>query len=231
MGIRQYKKPEATRSDKYKKLVESRAKKQQSKSRKKRSQTKADIHSEWGDRGTVGQKEAMKKYIAADNKRLAEMAKIDSNKKEDLDLLKVHGKDAPRSKSFLTPSRKKKGGRIKGKPVNGITRAGKPVNGIKGTKVAKADWMKGLTADQIKQILGAPTADPSGVVRHSKKKTKKPTKVRKAKGGGMTGEGLYPAEEARSGTMSQARRKKYMKKGGKITYRMTGGQVVDAGYD
>ena len=126
---------------------------------------------------------------------------------------------------------KKKGGPIKGKPVNGITRAGKPVNGIKGTKVAKADWMKGLTAEQIKQILGAPTADPSGVVRHSKKKTKKPTKVRKAKGGGMTGEGLYPAEEARSGTMSQARRKKYMKKGGKITYRMTGGQVVDAGYD
>ena len=51
------------------------------------------------------------------------------------------------------------------------------------------------------------------------------------KGGGMTGEGLYPAEEARSGTMSQVRRKKYMKKGGKITYRMTGGQVVDAGYD
>ena len=51
------------------------------------------------------------------------------------------------------------------------------------------------------------------------------------KGGGMTGEGLYPAEEARSGTMSQAKRKKYMKKGGKITYRMTGGQVVAASYD
>ena len=56
-------------------------------------------------------------------------------------------------------------------------------------------------------------------------------KYNKKKGGGMTGEGLYPAEEARSGTMSQVRRKKYMKKGGKITYRMTGGQVVDAGYD
>ena len=52
------------------------------------------------------------------------------------------------------------------------------------------------------------------------------------KGGGMTGEDLYPAEEARSGTMSQAKRKKYMKKGGKvITYKMTGGQVVAAGYD
>ena len=130
------------------------------------------------------------------------------------------------------PIKKKKGGPIKGKPVNGITRAGKPVNGIKGTKVAKAGWMSGLTSEQIKQILGAPTADPSGVVRHSKKKKKKPTKVRKANRGGMTGEGLYPAEEARSGTMSQVRRKKYMKKGGKvISYKMTGGQVVGAGYD
>ena len=57
-------------------------------------------------------------------------------------------------------------------------------------------------------------------------------KYNKKKFGGMTGEGLYPAEEARSGTMSQAKRKKYMKKGGKvITYKMTGGQVVGAGYD
>jgi hypothetical protein len=57
-------------------------------------------------------------------------------------------------------------------------------------------------------------------------------KYNKKKGGGMTGEGLYPAEEARSGIMSQVRRKKYMKKGGKvISYKMTGGQVVGAGYD
>ena len=62
-----------------------------------------------------------------------------------------------------------------------------------------------------------------------KKKTSK-KKVKKA-GGGMTGVGLYPAEMARAGTMSQAKRKRYMKKGGKITYRMTGGQVVDHGYD
>jgi hypothetical protein len=55
-------------------------------------------------------------------------------------------------------------------------------------------------------------------------------KVKKA-GGGMTGVGLYPAEMARAGTMSQARRKRYMKKGGKITYKMTGGQVVSHSYD
>jgi len=60
----------------------------------------------------------------------------------------------------------------------------------------------------------------------------KPEKPIKPKAhGGMTHQGLYPAEEARSGTMSQTKRKKYMKKGGVITYRMTGGQVVDAGYD
>ena len=58
----------------------------------------------------------------------------------------------------------------------------------------------------------------------------KEKKVKKA-GGGMTGVGLYPAEMARAGTMSQAKRKRYMKKGGGITYKMTGGQVVAHGYD
>jgi len=40
--------------------------------------------------------------------------------------------------------------------------------------------------------------------------------VVKKRGGGMTRQGLYPAEEARSGTMSEAKRKKYMNKGGII---------------
>ena len=59
---------------------------------------------------------------------------------------------------------------------------------------------------------------------------KKKKKVKKA-GGGMTGVGLYPAEMARAGTMSQAKRKRYMKKGGGISYKMSGGQVVSHGYD
>ena len=60
---------------------------------------------------------------------------------------------------------------------------------------------------------------------------KKSGGVVKKAGGGMTRQGLYPAEMARAGTMSQARRKRYMKKGGGISYKMTGGQVVDHGYD
>ena len=59
---------------------------------------------------------------------------------------------------------------------------------------------------------------------------KKKKKVKRA-GGGMTGVGLYPAEMARAGTMSQAKRKRYMKKGGGISYKMSGGQVVSHGYD
>ena len=47
-----------------------------------------------------------------------------------------------------------------------------------------------------------------------KKKTSK-KKVKKA-GGGMTRVGLSPAEMARAGTMSQAKRKRYMKNGGKV---------------
>ena len=44
-------------------------------------------------------------------------------------------------------------------------------------------------------------------------------------GGGMTRQGLSPAEEARSGTMSQAKRKRYMNKGGKVSYRNIGGVI------
>jgi len=45
------------------------------------------------------------------------------------------------------------------------------------------------------------------------------------RGGGMTRQGLYPAEEARSGTMSEDERRRYMtmgKKGGGIVYRNMG---------
>jgi hypothetical protein len=90
----------------------------------------------------------------------------------------------------------------------------------KPPKVKKPAWMKGLSEDEIKSILGGP--HPSGERRV---KTKKSSKVRKAKaggvvkkaGGGMTRQGLYPAEEARSGTMSEAKRKRYMKKGGSLS--------------
>ena len=49
--------------------------------------------------------------------------------------------------------------------------------------------------------------------------------VKKA-GGGMTRQGLYPAEEARSGTMSQAKRKRYMKSGG-VVKRAGGGKAYN----
>ena len=51
-----------------------------------------------------------------------------------------------------------------------------------------------------------------------------PKKVNK-RGGGMTRQGLYPAEESRSGTMSEDERRRYMtmgKKGGGIVYRNMG---------
>ena len=68
-----------------------------------------------------------------------------------------------------------------------------------------------------------------GTAKKKKKTSKK--KVKELAGGGMTGVGLYPAEMARAGTMPQGRRKRYMKKGGGITYKMSGGQVVSHGYD
>ena len=74
-------------------------------------------------------------------------------------------------------------------------------------------------------------AKPKSILEGYKETKQKYSDIIDFKKGGMTGAGLYPAEMARSGTMSQAKRKKYMKKGGKITYRMTGGQVVSNGYD
>jgi hypothetical protein len=44
--------------------------------------------------------------------------------------------------------------------------------------------------------------------------------------GGMSHVGLSPAEEARAGTMSQVKRRRYMKKGGTV-YRKLGGKVTN----
>jgi len=115
-------------------------------------------------------------------------------------VLERHQKMKPRG-VIKKPTKKAKGGEITYKKKGGPIK-GKPVNGIKGKKVAQADWMKGLSQKEIDQILGKPLRDASGVKHSQKKKKKKPTKVRKAKVGGKV-----------------------------ITYRMTGGQVVDSGYD
>tara|TARA_R110000824_G_scaffold139720_1_gene305063 strand:+ start:78 stop:1013 length:936 start_codon:yes stop_codon:yes gene_type:complete len=69
-----------------------------------------------------------------------------------------------------------------GGPTNPISTQGS--YGGKKKVVAKADWMQGLTPNQIKQILGGPTTDSSGVTRHSKRKTTGKKKVVKAKAGG-----------------------------------------------
>ena len=53
---------------------------------------------------------------------------------------------------------------------------------------------------------------------------KKASKVVKKAGGGMTKVGLSPAEMARAGTMSEAKRRRYAKKGGTVN-RRGGGQI------
>ena len=88
----------------------------------------------------------------------------------------------------------------------------------KGKQIASADWMQGLTNEEIKQILGSPPTDKEGVTRHTKRKKNKPHKkkvsIKTAKAGGqMSDVGLSPAEESRSGTMSEAKRKKYQRGG------------------
>ena len=56
----------------------------------------------------------------------------------------------------------------------------KPIStqGSYGGKKKVANWMRGLTPNQIQEILGGPITDSSGVTRHSKKK---PIKKKKKK--------------------------------------------------
>ena len=65
-----------------------------------------------------------------------------------------------------------------------------------------ADYTKGIDEKFSKKV------------REQNKKAQ--GKTIKKRGGGMTRVALSPAEEARSGTMSEAQRKRYMKKGGKV---------------
>ena len=55
----------------------------------------------------------------------------------------------------------------------------------KKQQMAAADWMQGLSQKEINDILGKPSPDKEGVVRHSNKKTT--TKTRAAKSGGSIG--------------------------------------------
>ena len=106
-------------------------------------------------------------------------------------------------------------------------------------KVFKARGMAAVspksTSKEARKALGlkkkTPKAKPKSILEGYKETKQKYSDIIDFKKGGMTGAGLYPAEMARAGTMSQARRKRYMKKGGSISYKMTGGQVVSHGYD
>ena len=104
----------------------------------------------------------------------------------------------------------------------------KPIN--KKTVASKKPTGKKITPAQQKVINQA-----APVIEKIKKGYKKGSPVKFApkpekpiipkRGGGMTRQGLYPAEESRSGTMSEDERKRYMtmgKKGGGIVYRNMG---------
>ena len=100
-------------------------------------------------------------------------------------------------------------------------------------KVFKARGMAAIAPKSTPKGIKkkTPKAKPKSILEGYKETKQKHSDIIDFKKGGMTGAGLYPAEMARSGTMSQAKRKKNMKKGGSISYKMTGGQVVSHGYD
>ena len=139
-------------------------------------------------------------------------------------------------------------GRKHGGPTNPISTKGS-YGGKK--KVAKADWMQGLSPAQIQEILGGPTKDASGVTRHSKKKTKKKKKVVKAKKGTgkktvyktrqydasgkpiTTRKSASPYKTRQTGipdpaaSMRSSVRSQGKKGGGKVLYRSIGGSMLN----
>jgi len=119
-----------------------------------------------------------------------------------------------------------------------LTKGAKNAERLKGSKskfykVFKKLGMRAVapksTSKKASKALGLKKT--KAILEGYKETKQKHSDIIDFKKGGMTGAGLYPAEMARSGTMSQAKRKKNMKKGGSISYKMTGGQVVSHGYD
>ena len=138
--------------------------------------------------------------------------KFDWEPKEPTPAQKKKGKLAAKLKSLLkdgliTPEegeRALKRGSLEGLKVKKIK-----------AKKKKSDtsWMSGLSSDEIKSILGITTVDPITGIRGHRKKG---GQVLQKRHGGMTRVGLSPAEEARAGTMSEAKRARYMQGGGPI---------------
>ena len=146
-------------------------------------------------------------------------------------------KSKTRAQQIYAASKRKGGPGTKGRSVQTLEGPEATRIGKKTVKPGKLKTLMGIRPSEPKRVYipeagyiekqrtgeGGEEAYPEGQEFFLKQ-------AKKA-GGGMTGVGLYPAEMARAGTMSQAKRKRYMKKGGGITYKMTGGQVVAHGYD
>ena len=125
----------------------------------------------------------------------------------------------------LSPAKEARAGtmsqadRLRRRATGGSTKGSKPISttGSYGGKKQLASWTSGLSADQIREILGITTRDPKTGIRSKLKTPKKKKKVIKAqyggkvvskRNGGMTRVGLSPAEEARAGTLSEAARRR-----------------------
>ena len=144
----------------------------------------AQIKKEMDSKGkTLTRKQNQVKEYKKKADSLTGVAKIKyiAENRDRIKLLKASIQDMKRRD--ITP--KRGGGKVSYRAKGGksmpISTTGK--HGGKKQMAAMPGWMKGLSDKEIKQILGAPTTDSSGVTRHSKKATKKGKTV-KAKGGG-----------------------------------------------
>ena len=175
-------------------------------------------------------------------KEQAELKRLDKINEDDFDRANKKAAfsrgEKGRKARLQAPLRRKQGG-----PTNPISTKGS-YGGKK--KVAKADWMQGLSPAQIQEILGGPTKDASGVTRHSKKKTKKKKKVVKAKKGTgkktvydtsgkpiTTRKSASPYKTKQTGipdpaaSMRSSVRSQGKKGGGKVLYRSIGGSMLN----
>jgi hypothetical protein len=89
---------------------------------------------------------------------------------------------------------------------------------LKLPKLRSKDPYKGMSKSKMAKLHAETEA------RKAANRKKAGGVVKKQAGGHMSRVGLSPAEMARAGTMSEARRRQYAKKGGTVN-RMGGGQI------
>ena len=179
------------------------------------SQVAAQTNKEW-NKALVKKEKALEKYIK----------KRDSitDRAKKLQFVNESRTTVTALKASIKDMKKRKGPRVQ-------KNMGGPIVKRKRPGTTKPDWMKGLSKDRIKEMLGGPK--PSGERRTKIKKKKKPTQVAKVTVKKIPTVPMDPSLSAtfrkggKGGSKSRQPKKFIRKSGGPVVKKMGGGKVYN----